>query len=67
MACRRIESAFAIHALVVGSYFQGGWFPAGGAGRIARTFEQGIEASSGSIRVCEEATAILTAADARSG
>ena len=54
------ESAFAIHALVVGSYFQGGWFPAGGAGRIARTFEQGIEASSGAIRVCQEATGILT-------
>lgn len=54
------ESAFAIHALVVGSYLRGAWFPEGGAGRIARTFEQGIEASSGSIRVCEEATAILT-------
>ena len=53
------ESAFAIHALVVGSYFRGGWFPAGGAGRIARTFEQSIEASSGAIRVCQEATAIL--------
>jgi len=44
---------------VAGSYFQGGWFPAGGAGRIARTFEQGIEASSGAIRVCQEATAIV--------
>ncbi len=54
------ESAFAIHALVVGSYLQGGWFPEGGAGRIARTFEQGIEANSGSIRVCQEVTAILT-------
>lgn len=53
------QSAFAIHALVVGSYFRGGWFPAGGAGRIARTFEQGIEASSGAIRVCQEATEIL--------
>ena len=50
------ESAFAIHALVAGSYLRGGWFPAGGAGRIARTFEQGIEASGGAIRVCQEAT-----------
>ncbi|SCC95375.1 All-trans-retinol 13,14-reductase [Thiomonas sp. X19] len=54
------ESAFAMHALVVGSYLQGGWFPEGGSGRIARTFEQGIEASAGSIRVGQEVTAILT-------
>ncbi len=54
------ESAFTIHALVAGSYLRGGWFPEGGAGRIARTFEQGIEAGCGSIRVCQEATAILT-------
>ena len=53
------ESAFAVHALVVGSYFRGAWFPEGGAGRIARTFERGIEASAGTIRVCQEATAII--------
>ena len=53
------QSAFALHALVVGSYLNGGWFPDGGAGRIARTFEQGIEAAGGAIRVCQEATAIL--------
>ncbi len=54
------ESALALHALVVHSYFNGGWFPEGGAGRIARTFEQGIEARSGSIRVCQDVTRILT-------
>lgn len=53
------QSAFALHALVVGSYLNGGWFPEGGAGRIARTIETGIEAAGGSIRVCQEATAIL--------
>ncbi len=53
------ESAFALHALVIGSYFRGGWFPEGGAGRIARTFERGIEASGGSIRVCQDVTEIL--------
>jgi len=53
------QSAFALHALVVDSYFNGGWFPQGGAGRIARTIETGIEAAGGSIRVCQEATAIL--------
>ena len=35
------QSAFALHALVVGSYLNGGWFPDGGAGRIARTIEAG--------------------------
>ncbi len=53
------QSAFALHALVVGSYLNGGWFPEGGAGRIARTIEPGIEAAGGAIRVCQEATAIL--------
>jgi all-trans-retinol 13,14-reductase len=61
------ESAFAIHALVVGSYFRGGWFPAGGAGRIARTFEQGIEASGGAIRVCQEVTEIVVSGGAAVG
>jgi phytoene dehydrogenase-like protein/ferredoxin-NADP reductase len=53
------QSAFALHALVVGSYLNGGWFPEGGAGRIARTIEPAIEAAGGAIRVCQEATAIL--------
>ena len=53
------ESAFALHALVVGSYLNGGWFPVGGAGRIARTIEPGIEAAGGAIRVCQEVTEIL--------
>ena len=53
------QSAFALHALVVGSYLNGGWFSQGGAGRIARTIEPGIEAAGGSILVCQEATAIL--------
>jgi phytoene dehydrogenase-like protein len=43
------QSAFALHALVVGSYLNGGWFPEGGAGRIARTIEPAIEAAGGSI------------------
>ena len=53
------QSAFALHALVTGSYLNGGWFPAGGAGRIARTIEPGIEAAGGAIRVSHEATAIV--------
>ncbi len=53
------DSAFALHALVVASYLNGAWFPVGGAGRIARTIELGIEAAGGAIRVCQEATEIL--------
>ena len=53
------QGAFALHALVTGSYLHGGWFPEGGAGRIARTFEPGIEASGGSIKVGQEATEIV--------
>ena len=53
------ESAFALHALVIGELLKGGWFPEGGAGRIARTFETGIEASGGAIKVCHEVTEIL--------
>ena len=53
------QGAFALHALVTGSYLHGGWFPEGGAGRIARTFEPGIEASGGSIKVGQEAIEIV--------
>lgn len=54
------ESTFALHALVITSYLQGGWFPKGGASRIARTFEVGVEANGGAIKVCQEVTGILT-------
>ncbi|MGD1016708.1 MAG: NAD(P)/FAD-dependent oxidoreductase, partial [Roseiarcus sp.] len=53
------QSAFALHALVVESYLKGAWFPQGGAGRIARAFETGIEASGGAIKVSHEVTEIL--------
>ena len=49
-----------MHALVVSGYFNGGWFPQGGAGRIARTLEPGIEAAGGAVKVRHEVTAILT-------
>ena len=53
------RSAFAIHAQIVGHYLHGAWFPDGGSGRIARTFERGIERHGGSIRVCQEVRSIL--------
>ena len=53
------RSAFAIHATIVSHYLHGAWFPQGGSSRIARTFERGIEARGGSLRVCQEVTAII--------
>jgi all-trans-retinol 13,14-reductase len=53
------RSAFAIHALITHHYFQGGWFPDGGSSHIARTFERGIEARGGSIRVAQEVVDIV--------
>jgi len=54
------ESTFALHALVIQSFLQGAWFPQGGASRIARTFEVGIEANGGKVKVCQNVTNILT-------
>ena len=53
------RSAFAIHALITHHYFQGAWFPVGGSGHIARSFERGIEAQGGSIRVAQEVLDIV--------
>lgn len=53
------EAAFAIHALVSASYANGGWFPAGGAGRIARTMMPGIEQHGGGVLVAHEVTQII--------
>lgn len=53
------RSAFAIHAQIVTHYLKGGWFPEGGAGRIARTFEKGVERAGGAVRVAQEAVEIL--------
>ncbi|MDO5083676.1 FAD-dependent oxidoreductase [Arachnia propionica] len=48
------KSAFAMHALIFDHYLKGAWFPAGGSSRIARTFEAGIEAAGGAVRVEQE-------------
>ena len=53
------RSAFAIHAMIVGHYFNGASFPEGGSGRIARTIERGIESRGGSVRVAHEVTSII--------
>lgn len=54
------RSAFAVHAMIVAHYREGGWFPRGGSAQIARTFEKGIEQAGGALRVAQEVTEILT-------
>ena len=61
------RSAFAVHAMVVSHYLEGGWFPQGGSARIARTFEKGIEQAGGAVRVAQEVTEILLDDGAASG
>ncbi|MBU3739128.1 MAG: FAD-binding protein [Rhodoferax sp.] len=53
------RSAFAMHAIIVHHYLHGAWFPQGGSARIARTFEKGIEAAGGSVRVAQQVTEIV--------
>lgn len=53
------HSAFAIHAEVVNHYLNGAWYPNGGASRIARTFEAGIERAGGAVRVAQQVKEIL--------
>ena len=47
-------STFATHAMIVGHYLNGAWFPEGGSARVARTFEKGIERAGGAVRVAQD-------------
>jgi phytoene dehydrogenase-like protein len=53
------ESAFAIHALVVGSYLGGGYYPVGGAGTIAKSVERIVDANGGRCLVNHPVNEIL--------
>ena len=52
-------SAFATHAMIVGHYLNGAWFPDGGSARVARTFEKGIERAGGAVQVAQDVQEIL--------
>jgi all-trans-retinol 13,14-reductase len=43
------QSSFAMHALLVKHYFNGGYFPIGGSSQIVKTIDQVIEGSGGTI------------------
>ncbi len=54
------ESSFAVHAMVVDHYLDGGAYPVGGASQIARTILPVIERGGGRVVVRAEVTRILT-------
>lgn len=43
------ESSFGVHALIAQHYFEGGYYPIGGASRIAETIVPVIEAAGGAV------------------
>jgi phytoene dehydrogenase-like protein len=53
------RSAFAVHALIVQHYLQGGWFPRGGSEAIAAACRVVIESAGGHCRVNHEVRRIL--------
>jgi len=53
------RSAFVIHALIVAHYLNGGYYPVGGAGTIAKSVDTIVEAHGGRMLVSHEATALV--------
>jgi all-trans-retinol 13,14-reductase len=54
------QSSFGIHAMVANHYMNGGWYPVGGAGRIAAEATVEIEAVGGRVLVSAEVEQIVT-------
>ena len=53
------RSAFVAHAMIVGHYMNGAWFPRGGSAQIARMIEKGITSAGGRIRLGQDVEEIL--------
>ena len=53
------KSAFGMHALVVGCFLRGGWYPEGGAKQIARAIVPGIERRGGRVLSGRTVTEII--------
>lgn len=53
------RSAFVAHAMIVGHYMNGAWFPSGGSAQIARMIEKGIVGAGGRILLAHEVDQIL--------
>ncbi|ASC71948.1 NAD(P)-FAD-dependent oxidoreductase [Halomicronema hongdechloris C2206] len=53
------QSPFALHATIVSHYLQGGYYPVGGPGTLARSVQSVVEAHGGQILLHREVTEIL--------
>lgn len=53
------ESAFGYHALILGSYGEGAWYPEGGGGAIARAVTRVLRAHGGEVRLNTRVRRIL--------
>jgi all-trans-retinol 13,14-reductase len=53
------QSSFAMHAILVKHYFNGGYFPVGGSSQIVKTIDKVIESSGGTIMVNAEVDKVL--------
>jgi phytoene dehydrogenase-like protein len=53
------QSCFGIHGVIVSHYFQGGWYPVGGAPAIAQSILPIIECSGGTVITQRRVTEIL--------
>ena len=53
------QSAFVTHAIIANHYFNGAWYPAGGAGEIAEAAGAVIRAAGGDLLANHEVTKIL--------
>ncbi len=52
------QSSFGIHAIVVNNYFEGAYYPVGGAGRIFQAIAPVIEAGGGKVLINAEVSGI---------
>ena len=57
--CPPKESVFLMHALIAGHYFNGGFYPVGGASRIAETIIPQIQVSGGDVLTYADVEEIL--------
>jgi all-trans-retinol 13,14-reductase len=53
------QSCFGVHGLIVDHYLHGGWYPEGGAVKIARTMMPAIKAAGGDVVTQRRVTEIL--------
>lgn len=61
------KASFALHAAVMGHYFDGGFYPAGGGGAIAKAFTKAIKQHGGEVITRARVAKILVRGDKDNG